>query len=194
MLSNSMRRTMRRFLAFFIWAAFCYSAVTSARIEQFNLAQCAQLELLLEQNREQQRRGYTLKQELKIKGQQAQLELQLHHHCQQPADQIQPRTSASKRPSKNTAPAKIPRSRTTAAKTAGAAVLQISQIEVKAPYQGAKLAAWLQFYQAPFYCFGVRLTERIRQCVEQRQHAQQQFEQQYTGPGSGRISHHLSDQ
>jgi hypothetical protein len=167
-----------------------YSPVVSAQIEQFSVAQCAQLEAALELNREQQRRGYKLKHELKIKAQQAQLEIQLHYHCQQPqalqqrkdrrtdgktAQQRQPKAGrpGPSRPKTTRQPAR-PRS----------ATLTMSVIAVKAPFQGAKQAAWLAFYQAPFYCFGVRQTERIRQCVEQRQQAQQRFEQQYNKPGT----------
>ena len=128
-----------------------------------------------------------LKQELKIKAQQAQLELQLQYHCQQPQDVTKPQrqrgasTGQNTRPDKSTStqsrraePVKIP------ARSSPAASLTISVISVKAPYQGAKQKAWLAYYQPPFYCFGVRYTERIRQCVEQRQQAQQRFEQQYS--------------
>lgn len=164
---------------------FSFSTVVPAQIEQFSVAQCAQLDAALELNREQQRRGYQLKQELKIKAQQAQLELQLQYHCQQPQT-IQPRrrgasTGQNTRPDKSTStqsrraePVKNP------ARSSPAASLTISVISVKAPYQGAKQRAWLAYYQPPFYCFGVRHTERIRQCVEQRQQAQQRFEQQYS--------------
>lgn len=189
-------------------------AIASAQIEQFNTAQCAQLETALEQNREQQRRGYKLKQEVKIKTAQAKLELQLEQHCQRPV-QVQPRAQRHKAQTdkdpthdqhrssiqvRNAAPnthAKRSRPRaaqrstasqsTTAQSTAALPTLSISRVEVKAPYQGAKLMAWLQFYQTPFYCFGVRQTERIRQCVEQRQQAQLRFERSYQ-PHSQTIS------
>ena len=167
----------------FFAVAVLVTAPAMALVEQFNVAQCAQLQLALEQNRELQRRGYRLKQELKIKGQQAQLELQLHYHCQQPAEKTPPsarqraRRESAKRPP--VAPTRAQ------AKTRAAPGLQISEIQVKAPYQGAKLTAWLQFYQPPFYCYGVRETARIRQCVEQRQHAQRQFEQKYAEPATG---------
>ena len=167
----------------FFAIALLVAAPAMAQVEQFNVAQCAQLQLALEQNRDLQRRGYRLKQELKIKGQQAQLELQLHYHCQQPAEKSSP--SARQPTRRQSARRPPPVHRLAAAKTPAAPGLQISEIQVKAPYQGAKLTAWLQFYQPPFYCYGVRQTARIRQCVEQRQHAQQQFEQQYAEPASG---------
>ncbi len=170
-----------------------YSAAVQANIEQFSIAQCAQLEAALELNREQQRRGYKLKQELKIKAQQAQLELQLHYHCQQPQDLQKPtrtgRASARKPPTgrTKTADRHLRSAPATTARTGTKPTLTVSVIAVKAPYQGAKLDAWLAYYQAPFYCFAVRHTERIRQCVEQRQQAQQRFELQYRNnvPGPG---------
>lgn len=171
-----------------------FSTVAAAQIEQFSMAQCAQLEAALELNREQQRRGYKLKQELKIKAQQAQLELQLHYHCQQPQDLQKPARSAGK-------PAKTTRAKPTARIARPAATppattkpaLTVSVIAVKAPYQGAKLDAWLAYYQAPFYCYAVRQTERIRQCVEQRQQAQQRFEQQFAERQPSQTNN-LSDQ
>jgi len=167
----------------FFAVALLAAAPAMAQVEQFNVAQCAQLQLALEQNRDLQRRGYRLKQELKIKGQQGQLELQLHYHCQQPAEKTLPSARQRARRESDRHPVPVPTR--APAKTATAPGLQISEIQVKAPYQGAKLTAWLQFYQPPFYCYGVRQTARIRQCVEQRQYAQQQFEQQYAGPATG---------
>ena len=179
-------------------------SVASAQIEQFNTSQCTQLEMALEQNREQQRRGYKLKQEVKIKTAQAKLELQLEQHCQRPL-QVQPRGQRHKAQTKkdaahnqhrssiqvrNTAPqhhSKSGRSKTAAQSTAKRPTLNISHVDVKAPYQGAKLMAWLQFYRTPFYCFSVRHTERIRQCVELRQQAQLRFERSYQ-PHSQTIS------
>lgn len=167
----------------FIAIALLAAAPAMAQVEQFNVAQCAQLHLALEQNRDLQRRGYRLKQELKIKGQQAQLELQLHYHCQQPAEKTPP--SAQQQTRRQLTRRQPPVPTHTPAKTRAVPGLQISEIQVKAPYQGAKLTAWLQFYQPPFYCYGVRQTTRIRQCVEQRQQAQQQFEQQYAESATG---------
>lgn len=168
----------------FFAVALLATAPAMAQVEQFNVAQCAQLQLALEQNRDLQRRGYRLKQELKIKGQQAQLELQLHYHCQQPTEKTPPSARQQARRQSARRPAPVPTR--AAAKTPAAPGLQISEIQVKAPYQGAKLTAWLQFYQPPFYCYGVRQTARIRQCVEQRQQAQQQFEQKYVESVTGR--------
>lgn len=181
-----------------------FSAAAPAQIEQFSTAQCAQLEAALEKNREQQRRGYKLKQELKIKAQQAQLELQLQYHCQQPQAMQQPQrrhaSSTGKKtraqqaasvPSRQSKPL-ISRAKNQD-KSQSAATLTMSVITVKAPFQGAKQLAWLNYYQPPFYCFGVRHTERIRQCVEQRQQAQQQFEQQYSERQPSQTNN-LSDQ
>lgn len=179
-----------------------FSAAASAQIEQFSVAQCAQLEATLELNREQQRRGYKLKQELKIKAQQTQLEMQLHYHCQQPLDLTTPqrrrakadrntRRQAVQASSQTKTQTKIlPATRGQSPSNAG---MTISVISVKAPFQGAKQLAWLNYYQPPFYCFGVRHTERIRQCVEQRQQAQQRFDQQYIERQPGKTNN-LSDQ
>jgi hypothetical protein len=165
-----------------------FSAGAPAQLEQFSVAQCAQLEAALELNREQQRRGYKLKQELKIKAQQAQLELQLQYHCQQPLEVIKPQRRRTTTDRKTPRPAVQASSQaksqtkiqaSTPGKKLREAGMTISVISVKAPFQGAKQLAWLNYYQPPFYCFGVRHTERIRQCVEQRQQAQQRFDQQY---------------
>ncbi len=188
-----------------------YSANPQASVRQLNSAQCAQLSLKLQQNQDAQRRGYSRSEEVKLTNQQAQLELQLAHYCQQPQDDSprhgvrqkqnpkkarapaskaasEARTSASQRATPANTSANQPTNRqvNTAANTAGnkaaADGWQVSTLVVKAPYQGAQLDAWLQFYQAPFYCYGVRHTERIRQCVEQRQQAQRQFEQRWQQP------------
>jgi len=171
-----------------------FSTLAPAQIEQFSQAQCAQLEAALELNREQQRRGYKLKQELKIKAQQAQLELQLQYHCQQPQAMQQPqrrRTTTDRKTPRSAVQAKIQAS--TPGKKLREAGMTISVISVKAPFQGAKQLAWLNYYQPPFYCFGVRHTERIRQCVEQRQQAQQRFDQQYNQQQPSQTNN-LSDQ
>lgn len=179
-----------------------FSTPTPAQIEQFSVAQCAQLEAALELNREQQRRGYKLKQELKIKAQQAQLELQLQYHCQQPQDITTPqrRRAAATRKKQQQAvqvSSQAKKQTKTQASSQGNnppdAGMTISVISVKAPFQGNKQLAWLNYYQPPFYCFGVRQTERIRQCVEQRQQAQQHFEQQYNERPPSQTNN-LSDQ
>lgn len=180
----------------------CFSSAAPAQIEQFSVAQCTQLETALELNREQQRRGYKLKQELKIKAQQAQLELQLQYHCQQPQAMQQPQHRRAKADGKNQRQI-IQSIRQVKNQTKIQASSQdnnprntgmtISVISVKAPFQGNKQLAWLNYYQPPFYCFGVRHTERIRQCVEQRQQAQQRFEQQYNERQPSQTNN-LSDQ
>lgn len=179
-----------------------FSSPTTAQIEQFSIAQCAQLEAALELNREQQRRGYKLKQELKIKAQQAQLELQLQYHCQRPLDITKPQRRRATTDRKTSRPAVQASSQaksqtkiqtSTRGNNPRNAGMTISVISVKAPFHGAKQLAWLNYYQPPFYCFGVRRTERIRQCVEQRQQAQQRFEQQYGERQTGKINN-LSDQ
>lgn len=179
-----------------------FSAVVPAQIEQFSVPQCAQLEAALELNREQQRRGYKLKHELKIKAQQAQLELQLQYHCQQPQDVTKPQHRRATTERKSRRQAVQARSQLqnqtkvqpgTRGKNPPDAGMTISVISIKAPFQGNKQLAWLNYYQPPFYCFGVRQTERIRQCVEQRQQAQQRFEQQYSERQPSQTNN-LSDQ
>lgn len=184
-----------------------FSTVAPAQIEQFSVAQCAQLEAALELNREQQRRGYKLKQELKIKAQQAQLELQLQYHCQRPLDVTKPQRRRATVASKKQQQASVGKAAQVSSQAKSQSKIQpgtrgnnprnagmtISVISVKAPFHGAKQLAWLNYYQPPFYCFGVRHTERIRQCVEQRQQAQQRFEQQY-GERQSNKTNNLSDQ
>ena len=55
----------------------------------------------------------------------------------------------------------------------------VSAVEVRAPYQGRQLAAWLAFYREPKECYGVRQTALIVDCVNRRQQAQRRFEKQW---------------
>lgn len=213
MINIQFRRAYCRLMVMFNLGILLAPGV-SAQVEQFSLAQCAQLDAALELNRDQLRRGFRLKQEFKLKAQQTQLELQLQYHCQQPQDQQKPEGKTRQRNVSKAAPASfMPRRRlsrlpatadnnsddtnpkhgswSTSASASqknrsqrATQPVRFSLIAVKAPYRGAQLTAWLQFYQPPFYCFGVRQTTRIRQCVEQRQQAQQHFEQQYSAKAS----------
>lgn len=150
---------------------------------------CAMLALKLREIQAQYRRGYSIKQQLKLQQQQARLELQWQQDCSPAA----PDTSVHPTPrNRDTGTLKqsVPRqsvtkqsvtkqAATTPARQANSSTSpgwQASQVIVKSPYQGAQQTAWLAYYQSPFFCYNVRETSRIRQCVELRQQARQQFE------------------
>lgn len=140
---------------------------TTARPQMLSPARCARLALDLRHVREQFRRGYSIRQQVQLEQKQDKLRLALQDQCQPTSH-----TGLQNRPTSRTAiPAKTPSHR--------AKPMQISVISLTAPYQGKQLQAWLAFYQSPFYCYNVRATERIRQCVEQRQAAQRRFERQW---------------
>lgn len=130
-------------------------------------ARCARLALDLQHVRDQFRRGYSIRQQVQLEQKQDRLRLALQNQCQ-PLSQ----TGLQSRPASRTAAPAKPHSH-------HAKPLQISVVSLTAPYQGKQLQAWLAFYQSPFYCYNVRATERIRQCVEQRQAAQRRFERRW---------------
>lgn len=140
---------------------------------------CATLALKLREIQAQYRRGYSIKQQLKLQQQQARLELQWQQDCSPAA----PVTSVLPTPrNRDTGTAKqsvTKQAATTPARQANSSASpgwQASQVIVTSPYQGAQQTAWLAYYQSPFFCYNVRETRRIRQCVELRQQARQQFE------------------
>ena len=161
-------------------------------------ARCEQLQLQLRQLRDQYRRGYSIKQQFKMQQQQQRLELRLQQACQthSPTSHSSNSGAATSSASERVSPAKTGarttdnhqgavvdknsadnvshnRNNTTSRQNNG---WQVSSVAVKAPYQGAQQLAWLAYYQSPFYCYNVRATDKIRQCVELRQQAQQRFE------------------
>lgn len=139
---------------------------------QLNTARCARLALDLQHIREQFRRGYSIRQQVQLEQKQDRLRLALQTQCQPDTENTQ--TLRTIRPASRDLAKKAP---TTAQRPQPA--MQISSVRLAAPYQGKQQQAWLAFYQSPFYCYNVRSTVRIRQCVEQRQAAQRQFERQW---------------
>ncbi len=51
-----------------------------------------------------------------------------------------------------------------------------SLLEIRTPYSGEQQQAWLVWYQEPYWCYGVKVTSQIVDCVDKRQKAQAQFE------------------
>ncbi len=51
-----------------------------------------------------------------------------------------------------------------------------SLLEIRTPYSGEQQQAWLAWYQEPYWCYGVKVTSQIVDCVDKRQKAQAQFE------------------
>lgn len=139
----------------------------TARPHMLSQARCARLALDLRHIREQFRRGYSIRQQVQLEQKQDKLRLALQDQCQPVSNSDQPdrrdrqRVSSLKTPPHRSKP------------------MQISVVSLAAPYRGKQQQAWLAFYQSPFYCYNVRATERIRQCVEQRQAAQRKFERQW---------------
>lgn len=149
----------------------------TSRSQMLSPARCARLALDLQHIRDQFRRGYSIRQQVQLEQKQAKLRLALQYQCE-PTSQtgLQNRHSGqqpglSKARQSKTGQTNTPQHRSKP--------LQISVVRLTAPYQGQQLQAWLAFYQSPFYCYNVRATERIRQCVEQRQAAQRRFERQW---------------
>jgi len=172
------------------------SPIATAANSNNTAARCEQLQLQLRQLRDQYRRGYSIKQQFKMQQQQQRLELRLLQACQTQAPTSHSSNSAAATSSSsgrfspdNTAASttdnhqgaavgkrsagNVDRNNTTSRQKNG---WQVSSVAIKAPYQGAQQVAWLAYYQSPFYCYNVQATDKIRQCVELRQQAQQRFE------------------
>jgi hypothetical protein len=166
------RNSVILFIAQFIVLVIliCFVANLPA-VEQFNLNQCKQLQEDLEKNRNLQRKGYRLRDAEKIKDTEQRLQKQLFYHCEKP---IVTQTKATMR-------RLLPTSRHPSFESdrSMAGDFYASTIEVKAPYQGKQLSAWLGYYQEPRFCYGVRTTSVIVECATRRQQAMQQFEQDW---------------
>lgn len=145
-------------------------------------ARCARLALDLQHIRDQFRRGYSIRQQVQLEQKQAKLRLALQYQCE-PISQtgLQNRHSGQQAGPSQSRQSVVRQSKAGQTNTPQhrSKPLQISVVRLTAPYQGQQLQAWLAFYQSPFYCYNVRATERIRQCVEQRQAAQRRFERQW---------------
>ncbi len=171
--------------------------------EQFSQDQCEQLQYTLTLNREQQRAGYALREAAQIKDEELQLERQLRHSCSQPTleeagdllltntRQIRKPKTAKAKASNAATKARIKTSKqqgkiTTGSDKAGLRTTMQPQaqhrhflaslIELRTPYTGEQQQAWIAWYQEPYWCYGVKKTAHIVDCVNQRQKAQAQFE------------------
>jgi hypothetical protein len=163
-------------------------------VEQFQLNQCLQLQSELEKTRRKQRNGYRLREAETLRENEHRLQKQLFFHCEKPVVMQSARnqnarnfTSQDKSPTRRL----LPSSRLQPFERAHsvAAEFLTSAVEIKAPYQGQQLMAWLGYYQEPRFCYGVRTTSVIVECAARRQQAMQQFEREWQQKPSN-----LSDQ
>jgi hypothetical protein len=148
-----------------------FFVVNLPAVEQFNLGQCQQLQQELQKTRNHQRTGYRLRDAEKLKETEQRLQKQLFYHCEKPIV-----TQA-----KATVRRLMPNARQTSFAPDRSVKNEFfaSTIEVKAPYQGKQLSAWLGYYQEPRFCYGVRTTSVIVDCAMRRQQAMQQFEREW---------------
>jgi regulator of replication initiation timing len=156
---------------------FCCSFTLLAQ-QQWPEADCAKATKKLQQLEQKISSGYSLKEAEQLSLDQRQLEKQLDQFCQKPAsasDTQKPK--AKKSEAKKTAKTKNPPD--ALADIAKGPELYVSSVSVKAPYQGKKLQAWLEYYSEPKQCFGVRDSKQMVWCVEQRQQAKANFERQW---------------
>ncbi|HCU64624.1 MAG TPA: hypothetical protein DF774_02565 [Rheinheimera sp.] len=146
-------------------------------VEQFNAQQCQQMQQELDDNRNTQRRGYSLKNADALKAAEQSLSQQIYHHCVKPIASPSPGTKNRIFPVKRK-PYEYTDNRGADA-VMSARQFFASAVEVRAPYQGRQLTEWLKYYQEPRSCFGVQQTSQIVECVNNRQKAQQRFEAQW---------------
>ncbi|RVT48227.1 hypothetical protein EMM73_02745 [Rheinheimera sediminis] len=146
---------------------FCCSTLLAQ--PQWPQADCVKAAKKLQQLEQKISSGYSLKEAEQLNLDQRLLEKQLDQRCQRPViPQSKPKKTIN-------GPA------TTAALDALAKgpQLYVSSFSVKAPYQGKKQQAWLEYYSEPEQCFGARDSRQIVWCVEQRQQAKANFERQW---------------
>jgi len=151
---------------------FCCSFTLLAQ-QQWPEADCEKATKKLQQLEQKISSGYSLKEAEQLSLDQRQLEKQLDQFCQKPvlaANKPQPKI-------KKTAKTKV--APDPLADIAKGPQLYVSSVSVKAPYQGKKLQAWLDYYSEPKECFGVRDSRQMVWCVEQRQQAKANFERQW---------------
>lgn len=145
---------------------------------QWPEADCVKAAKKLQQLEQKISSGYSLKEAEQLSLDQRQLEKQLDLFCQKPVSVSDPqKPKAKKSEAKKTAKTKNPPD--ALADIAKGPELYVSSISVKAPYQGKKLQAWLEYYSEPKQCFGVRDSRQMVWCVEQRQQAKANFERQW---------------
>lgn len=151
----------------FVFLFFCSCSLYGQG--QWPQADCDKTAKKLQQLEQKISSGYSLQEAEQLSRDQRQLEKQLDEFCQKPA------TPQAK--IKKTAKAKV--TADPLADIAKGPELYVSAISVKAPYQGKKLQAWLDFYPEPRQCFGVRDSRQMVWCVEQRQQAKANFERHW---------------
>ena len=149
---------------------FCCSFPLLAQ-QQWPQADCDKATKKLQQLEQKISSGYSLKEAEQLSLDQRQLEKQLDQFCQKPA-----LASDRKKPNIKKTVKTAPDPLTDIAK---GPQLYVSSVSVKAPYQGKKLQAWLEYYSEPKQCFGVRDSRQMVWCVEQRQQAKADFERQW---------------
>lgn len=151
---------------------FCCSFTLLAQ-SQWPEADCVKAAKKLQQLEQKISSGYSLKEAEQLSQDQRQLEKQLDQFCQKPVSVSDPQKPKAKKTAKTkAAPDPL-------ADIAKGPELYVSSVSVKAPYQGKKLQAWLEYYSEPKQCFGVRDSRQMVWCVEQRQQAKADFERQW---------------
>ena len=159
---------MKPLLCLFLYCSFPLLAQS-----QWPEADCVKAAKKLQQLEQKISSGYSLKEAEKLSLDQRQLEKQLDKFCQQPILASDPKKPKIKKTAKTkTTPDPL-------ADIAKGPQLYVSSVSVKAPYQGKKLQAWLEYYSEPKQCFGVRDSRQMVWCVEQRQQAKANFERQW---------------
>jgi len=155
-----------------LYLLFCCSFTLLAQ-SQWPEADCVKAAKKLQQLEQKISSGYSLKEAKQLSLDQRQLEKQLDQFCQKPvsvSDQQKPKIKKT---------AKTKAAPDPLADIAKGPQLYVSSVSVKAPYQGKKLQAWLDYYSEPKQCFGVRDSRQMVWCVEQRQQAKADFERQW---------------
>ncbi|MCA1930382.1 hypothetical protein [Rheinheimera sp.] len=155
-----------------LFMLLCSSSALLAQ-QQWPTAECDKTAKKLQRLEQKISSGYSLKEAEQLTQDQRQLEKQLDQFCQKPVSASDPQKPKAKKITKNKA---APDPLTDIAK---GPQLYVSSVSVKAPYQGKKLQAWLEYYSEPKQCFGVRDSRQMVWCVEQRQQAKANFERQW---------------
>lgn len=151
---------------------YCFSFALLAQ-GQWPETDCLKAAKKLQQLEQKISSGYSLKEAEQLSLDQRQLEKQLDQFCQKPVLASDPKKQKIKQTTKTkAAPDPL-------ADIAKGPQLYVSSVSVKAPYQGKKLQAWLEYYSEPKQCFGVRDSRQMVWCVEQRQQAKADFERQW---------------
>jgi hypothetical protein len=150
----------------------CCSFTLDAQ-SQWPQADCDKTAKKLQQLEQKISAGYSLKEAQQLSLDQRQLEKQLDQHCRNPI------STAASQQAKLKKTINIKSAPDSLAAVAKGPQLYVSAVSIKAPYQGKKLQAWLEYYREPQQCFGVRDSKQMVWCVEQRQQAKANFERQW---------------